>query len=244
MNAVTTTNASTAVAVQNDFFDGFQSYGDAAAGTRIIGTMLKFNKGDYLVGANGDIMQEGTELAANIGEMITGWIKWVDKKPAEQIMGRLVDTFARPGQEPKFKIPTRKELGDLDEDLWENDKDGNKQDPWQLTNYLILKVPGLDDMDGLYTMPINSKSAHSAIGKLCQNFAKLGRMRPPGEMPIIKLGVDRYKHKEHGFIKVPLFTIVGWVKAGEFDAALAQEAEQAKADEENRKQDAGEDIPF
>lgn len=238
MDALTTVQ-STALATQADIFDGFQAYGDMAAGSFIVGTLLKFSKGDYLVGQNGDLMEEGTELAANLLDMKTGWIKWQDKKPAEQIMGRFIDTFP---PTPRFKVPVRKELGDTDEALWETDKEGKTQDPWQFTNYLVLKVPGVDGMEGLYTMPINSKSAHSAIGKLCQSYAKLGRMRPPGEQPIIKLGVDRYQHKEYGWQKVPVFTIVGWVKAGEFDSAIAEDAAQKEADAAARKAD--EEIPF
>jgi hypothetical protein len=240
MNALTTQTTGTAVAAPVDYFDGFADYGAAVAGTRIVGTLLKFSKGDYLVGQNGDIMEEGTQLAANMAEVVTGWIKWEDKKPAEQIMGKLIDTF---GKEPKFKVPTRKELGDLDETQWPTDDKGNPQDPWQLTNYVIFKVPGLDDQEALYTMPINSKGAHGAFGKLSTSYSKLGRMRQPGEMPIVKLGVERYQHKVYGWIKNPDFKIVGWVPAGEFDKALAQEAAQAQADAEARKA-ADEDIPF
>jgi hypothetical protein len=229
----------TALAAYNDLLDGFQEHADMS-GSHIVGTLLKFSKGDYLVGQNGDLMQEGTELAANLLGMKTGWIKWHEKKPVEQIMGLFIHTF---GKEPKFKMPTRKELGDLDEALWETDKDGKPQDPWQETTYLVLKVPGVEGVEGLFTMPISSKSGKNAIDALCGSFAKLARMRAPGEQPIIKLGVDRYQHKEYGWQKVPVFTITGWVPAGEFDNAIAEDAAQKEADAAARKA-ADEDIPF
>jgi hypothetical protein len=209
------------------------------SGSHIVGTMLKFSKGDYLVGQNGDLMQEGTELAINLLGMKTGWIKWHEKKPVEQIMGLFIDTF---GKAPRFKMPTRKELGDLDEALWETDKEGKPQDPWQETTYLVLKVPGVDGVEGLYTMPISSKGGKNAINALCDSFAKLARMRAVGEQPIIKLGVVRYQSKDYGWQKAPAFTITGWVPAGEFDSAIAEDAAQKQADSEAKKLD--EDIPF
>ncbi|MCK1671072.1 hypothetical protein [Bradyrhizobium sp. 150] len=238
MNALTTNTNGQHVVVADDF-DPFAEYANSMGGSRIVGSLLKFSKGDYLVGQNGDIMQEGTQLAVNMNELITGWIKWKDKKPVDTIMGKLFDPETR----KSFQPPKRDALGDLDETTWEVDKDGNAQDPWQFTNYLLMKVPGLDDQDALFTFAASGKGSLGAIGKLCDSYSKLRRMRQPGEMPVVKLGVGKYKHDEYGWIKFPTFTIVGWVKAGEFDAALAEEAAQAKADDAARKA-ADEDIPF
>jgi hypothetical protein len=237
MNALTQTNNTTLA--RADDFDPFAEYANAMGGNRIVGTLLKFSKGDYLVGQNGDIMEEGTQLAANVEELLVGWIKWKDKKPVEQIMGKLAD---------RFVVAKRDTLGDLDESTWEVDKDGKAQDPWQYTNYLVLKVPGLDDQDGLYTFTTSSKGGVQAVSKLCGLYSKMNKMRsrgPNGEkdQPIIKLGVERYQHKEYGWLKNPSFTIVGWAGPNEFAVALEQDAAQAKADAAAREE-ADKDIPF
>lgn len=232
MNALThATN--TAVAAADDF-DPFAAYAAAHGGSRIVGSLLKFSKGDYLVGQNGDIMQEGTQLAVNMNELLVGWIKWQDKKPAEQLMGRLADRF----------VPAKRDaLGDTDKSLWETDDDGNPQDPWQFTNYLLMKMPGIDDQDALFTFTASSHGGIGAITKLCDSYSKLRRMRSPGEMPVIKLGVERYQHKKYGWIKNPEFKITGWVSPLEFTAAMEQEQAQAEADKAAREA-ADKDIPF
>ncbi|MGY3278157.1 hypothetical protein [Bradyrhizobium sp. S3.7.6] len=239
MNALTNTNQ-TGIAVDQDF-DPFSAYG-ATAGTRIIGKLLKFNKGDWLVGQNGDIMQEGTELAANMNELLVGWIKWKDKKPAEQLLVPLIDSVAAM-KRGDLAMAKREALGDTDESQWETDDDGKPQDPWQQTNYLLFKVPGLDDQDALFTFTASSRGAINAVKALCTDFGKQKRMWARGEMPVVKLLVDKYKHDKYGWVKIPLFKIVGKVSPAEFEAAMAEEAAQKAADDAGRKA-ADEDIPF
>src|SRR3972149_12054648 len=93
----------------------FQQYGEQVAQKPIVGQLLKFSKGDYLVGEAGSEVKVGTKYAANMDQLMVGWIKWVDTKPEQQIMGRVVE-----GDQP----PKRKDLGDHDENLWEVDAQG------------------------------------------------------------------------------------------------------------------------
>lgn len=228
MNEMTTrTSGAVALPEQN----AFEQYSEAASGNRIIGDLLKFSKGDWLVGREGDEVAIGTRYVANVLDLKVGYMKWVDGKPVENRMGRVMD---------RFMPPVRSSLGDTDEEEWETDQDGNPRDPWQLTNTLILKA---DDSDELFTFSTSSKGGIGAIGKLAGEFGKHMRARP-NELPIIALDVDSYKHsdKSRGRIKVPVLKVVGWTDKNAFEEALAAD-EAAAAEAEGAE--AGEDeIPF
>lgn len=182
----------------------FESYGNTVSQSTIVGTLLKFNKGDWLLGKDDEDVEVGTRYTAIMDRLDIGWIKWVDSKPEEQRMGKLIEGF---------KPPRRKDLGDDDEAEWDVDDTGKARDPWQFTNHLILRTPGTtgEDEDDLFTFAVSSRGGLNAIGDLCKVFGKGFRMRPD-EWPIVELGVNKYKHsnKEFGIIKVPLLTVVGW----------------------------------
>lgn len=182
----------------------FEQYGEQVAQRNIRGQLLKFSKGDWLAGQNDEEIPVGTKLVANMDQLLVGWIKWVENKPDQQIMGRLVE-----GHKPQ----KRDELGDSDEDLWEVDSQGKARDPWQFSNYILMKEPGSepDNDDGLFTFTTSSRGGLNAIGELCKAFGKNMRMEP-NKYPIVELGVDSYKHPnpEYGRIKVPTLKVVGW----------------------------------
>src|SRR5262245_60963553 len=92
--------------------DPFEAYADAVSPRNIVGTLLKFSKGDYLVGEEGKLVAPGTTFTANLDELLVGWVKWRDGKPVEHIMQRVAD-----GVPP----PKRNELGDQDASTWEVD---------------------------------------------------------------------------------------------------------------------------
>ena len=225
MNEVMERQSSALAAPDKNYFE---QYADAVNANRIVGDLLRFNKGDWLAGQDQDEMEEGTRLVANVPELLVGWVKWVDSKPEEQIMGRVADGF---------KPPKRSELGDQDEEEWGTDDQGRPRDPWQLTNYLILKD---EDGDQLYTLAGSSKGMLGAIGKVSGEYGKRYRQKPD-EIPIIELGTDKYKHKVHSWVKVPVLKVVGWVYRGAFDEALAADAEANRSDEGD---EGDADLPF
>ena len=181
----------------------FESYGDQVSQKSIVGQLLKFNKGDYLAGENEDEVEEGTQLVANMDQFMVGWIKWVDNKPEQQIMGPIAEGF---------QPPRRNTLGDDDKDLWETDTAGKARDPWQFSNYVVMKEVGKPgNVENLYTFAISSKGGLNALGEVCKAYGR--EMRTNGDQwPIIELGVDSYVHsnKEFGRIKVPVLKVVGW----------------------------------
>lgn len=183
-------------------FDDFAAENSA---TNIVGKLLRFSKGDWLVGKDGEEMEENTELVADMAELYIGWIKWVDNKPERVIMGRVFDGYKR---------PERNTLGDLDKEEWELNDRGEPSDPWRQTAQFILRTPKLtappEDED-LFTFVTTSHGGLNAVGNLSKAFAKGARMRM-GQIPVVRLGVGKYKHSnaQFGIIKFPTFDVVGW----------------------------------
>ena len=196
--------------------NAFEAYAKAVGGSSIVGRLLKFNKGDYYVD---DKLFNDTQLIANVDELLVGWVKWVDGRPAEQLMGRVIDAF-----QPK----QRTELGDDDTSTWEVDAGGKPRDPWQLTNYLILKNK---DSDDLYTYAPSSKGGLGAVGKLCGEYVKMMR-KNPDIFPIVQLESDSYlsKDKSVGRVKFPVLKVVGWAPKTGFSDAVDAAVESAGDD--------------
>lgn len=220
-----THNSSGALAAPAPNF--FEQYADAAATSRIVGDLLKFSKGEYVAGQNGDEIPEGTELVANLGELWVGWIHWEGGKPVDQQMGRVIDGY-RPS--------TRAALGHTDQSEWERDENtGQPRDPMQLTNYLVMKAM---EGDKLYTFTTSSKGGLGAVAKLAGEYGKRMRAKP-NEYPVVALAVDSYRHpnKAYGKIFVPEFKVVGWVdksavvEAVEADAQAAEDQDQIPFDD-------------
>jgi hypothetical protein len=218
MNDLMTQTSSTAVA-NAPATNFFEQYAEATNRNAIVGDLLKFSKGHYTSGQDDKPVKEGTQLVANMDELMVGWVKWEGGKPADQIMGKVVEGYVP---------PKRNTLGDTDESQWEIDEQSRQpRDPWQLTNYLIFKEPAGDQ---LYTYATSSKGGINAIGKLCGTFGKHMRAKPD-EFPIVSLGVDSYRHpnKAYGLIFTPKFDVTGWTSKAAFAEALATEAAEQAA---------------
>ena len=67
-----------AVAVRGSTLDPFEAYANAVAPKNILGSLMKFSKGDYLAGEEGKAIETGTTVTANLDELLAGWIKWKD----------------------------------------------------------------------------------------------------------------------------------------------------------------------
>lgn len=215
MNDLTTSGHGGAVATTENY-DPYAEYGRENS-SNIVGKILKFSKGDYLIGD--DEVEPGVKRVASMANLLIGWIRWEDNKPAETIMGLLGE-----GHRPQKRVA----LGFTEEADWPVDKDGKSQDPWQETNYLVLKDPVEGD---LFTFTTSSAGGRNAISKLCKEYGTKRRMHPK-QFPIIALNVDSYKHKDPtlGRIKVPEFKIVGWEAESEFEGG-GGEAEGSPAQE-------------
>jgi hypothetical protein len=209
-----------AVAEANDK-NPFEQYGESATQRSIVGTLLKFNKGDYLAGQNNEEIPTGTKMVVNMDSFTVGWIKWEDSKPTSQKMGLVIEGF---------QPPSREDLGDNDKTLWEVDtRTGKPRDPWQFSNYLVLANA---DTKELYTFATSSRGGLSTTGELSKVYGKEMRQRP-NEWPIIELNKNSYNHpdKTIGIVKTPLFKIVGWIAKTETQQLAIAASEKAVTDE-------------
>ena len=182
----------------------------AAMQGSIIGQLLRFSKGEYIAGQDSEEVPEGTELVANMDQLLVGWQRWEDQRPVEQAMGPLSEGF-----QPQ----RRDELSFTDSSEWEIDEaSGKPRDPWVYTHYLLLKEAGKKGQ--MYTFTTNSAGGKNAMGKLAGEYGKEMREHPD-EYPIIKLEVGSYMHSNaaYGRIKFPIFKIVGWADKSEFEDA-------------------------
>jgi hypothetical protein len=175
------------------------AYGIAATARWIVGTLLKFSKGDFVAGADDEVIPIGTEMVADMESLAIGFVRWENNAPTEQRMGLVADGFT-PAK--------RDELGDDDPALWEADDEGPPRDPWQFTNYMILHRKSDSK---IFTFVTSSRGGLSAIGELCKIYGKQMRRRPD-QFPVIVLEVGSYMHREksYGRIKFPIFKIIGW----------------------------------
>jgi hypothetical protein len=139
--------------------DLFEAYGNEMTANLIEGTLLRFSKGDFVAGQEATEIPLGRRFVAAMDSWMIGWVGWRDNKPIDPShMGLVIDAF-RP--------PQRSELGDLDKEMWERDSEGTPRDPWQFTNYLVMREVATGEV---YTFATNSKGGRSAIGELAVSF--------------------------------------------------------------------------
>jgi hypothetical protein len=198
----------------------FSEYGEAATHKNIVGELLKFSKGDWMYGQDNTDVPAGTQYIANMDELLIGWIRWEENKPTDHIMGKV-----SAGYQP----PRRNELGDTEQNEWEVDDSGKPRDPWQLSNYMLVK--GKADGE-LYTFTTGSKGGRDAIGDLCKNYGSLMSQHPK-DYPVIAIGVRSYEHpnRSYGRIKTPEFKIVGWADKSAFQPDLGEVADEPSDEE-------------
>jgi hypothetical protein len=188
--------------------DPLVAYADAVSPRHIVGKLLRFIKGDYFAGEGSEPVPIGTKFTVAADELLAGWIKWADGKPAEHIMVRVADG----------KLPSkRSDLGDQDRSAWETDDHNEPRDPWQFTNYL----PMMDENGVLYTFTTSSAGGRATMSDLARRYGR-HRRHHPDVYPIISLSVGSYPHKkkEYGRIKYPEFTPAGYEPKAKFLAAL------------------------
>ena len=188
----------------------FEAYGNAATiGGPIIGQLLKFTKGDYLVGREGEECGE-KELVAVVPGILHGWTCWENNKQVEQVMGPLIEGFVP---------PARSTLDRNDKSRWEIDGNGKARDPWVPSVYMPMVSV---DASNVYTFSTSSDGGRRhAIGPLCQEYGAHIRQHP-NELPIVKLEQDSYLHAERsiGRVKFPLFPVERWTVTDKYIAAI------------------------
>jgi len=173
----------------------------------IIGKLLRFNRGEYITGAQDDTgtVALGTRLMAALDYLSIGWVRWSAGKPVEHILKAVIDH----GED----LPPRSALGHQDKSQWEPDVSGKPRDPWAITAYLPL-----GDVDA-FTFVTASRGGLEAIGRLSNFYGRDDKSAT--QFPLVELGVGSYAHRERsiGRVKFPEFKPVGWAPKGGFTIA-------------------------
>jgi len=197
----------------------------------LLGTLLKFKKGDWIYGEQK--LGPGTKLIALMNHVHHGWLKWNEDKTATQIVGSIISGF---------KPPARSELGDLDEATWKIGLSGKNEDPWNEVIYIpFLSING----EQLLTFSTTTKTGRPQAWKFVDRYAWIGR-KHPGQYPIVELGVGGFEN-QFGLIKTPEFKIIDWTNRPDITTLIggggaddgAVEAEPLRRDD-----DMNDEIPF
>ena len=177
----------------------------AAQGDKWLGLLLKFNKGEYLIGPDGEECPE-TELVALMPGLLHGYVRWEDGSPVQEEVGLLAEGFV---------LPERNTLGYLDKTQWEDPK----RDPWQESFYLpVITV----NAETVYTFATSSDGGRRhAVKPLCGEYGSHIRHHPD-ELPVFGLEQGGYQHSDPsiGWVKYPLFPVKRYVKAEPYFAAV------------------------
>jgi hypothetical protein len=223
--------------LQNYSDDGF---GRAAQeSTSVIrGTFLKFLDSRWLAGNPGALVSERREFA--VQSVAIGWVHWADGKPDRYEMAK--------GASRK---KDREELGDLDENEWELDKEGKPRDPWQDTMFLYLLDPQTAEA---FTFSTSTFGGRSAVVELSEQIMRMRQARP-GATPIVTLFYAPMKTKL-GMKSKPAFNVVRWALPGGTQERVAPSQRQEVIPPERERimspreanriihDDGGESIPF
>jgi hypothetical protein len=162
--------------------------------------MISFRKGSWSSSSGKDgAGMDGAELIALVDQLMLGWTKWVDRRPADYRLGFVRDCY-RP--------PMRGDLGDSDSAKWER-RNREAVDPWEFGFYLPL----FDAAAGqTYIYTTSTQGGRDCLADLQEAYAD---HTEAGKQPLVKLSGDRYDHRTYGEVETPKLAIVRWVDAPE-----------------------------
>jgi hypothetical protein len=197
-----------AAPVNGGAFVAINQYLDSEDPQTTVGKLLKFAKGEFLLGTDADVVPEGALYTVAADMTLTGWIRWKGGKPVEHKLVRIAS-----GQTP-FR---REDLGHDDTALWETDSNGEPRDPWQQAIY----VPVMNADGEVSTFTTGSKSGLKSVNRLLRRYATHAA-RHPEVYPLVKLKKDFWVHQDRSIGKIffPDFEPAGWVPRGELAEAL------------------------
>ena len=177
-----------------------QQYLDEIAPAAIVGRLIKFGKdGQFITADDGEPIAEGADFTVLADQTLIGWLRFNnDGTPPDRVMGLLYDGF---------RMPARAELGDTDPADWPAGLSGAPEDLWRHHIYLVLQHA---DTAELYTFATSSMTGRRAVGNLLRHYDRMRRTHPD-ELPVIKLKVGGFQHRDEriGWVSTPVFAVVG-----------------------------------
>ena len=173
-----------------------EEFGNEMSGGRgFEATFLKFNgeTGEWKAGKSATSMNQ-KKLVADIPDVMKGWQRFKERKPCYALV-RVNDGIAP---------PRRKDLGDIDEGLWDR-KEG---DPWKY----VAGLPFFDlETRECFVFITSTDGGTKAIGALVKAFAAEQRA-PTHKLPFIELDSNSYPNKGGDvllYLSSPSLT--GWI---------------------------------
>ena len=94
---------------------------------------------------------------------------------------------------------------------WDVDDDGVPRNPWTRTTKMPLKDPATGEE---FIYATSSRGGIGAVGRLV-SIVRRGQRNGKAGLPVVRLDVDDYKHKQYGKVFVPQFTLVGFKSEAE-----------------------------
>ena len=175
----------------------------------MIGKLLKFSKGEFLLGQDAEVIPEGALYTVACDMVLTGFIRWYDGRPAEHKLVR-VATGA-----PLYR---RDELGHNDKSQWENRPQGATARSLARTT---MYVPVMNHDGEVCTYTTNSGSGIKSLHRLLRRYATHAA-RHPDVYPLVKLKKSHWVHSDkaigNGFYAD--FEPNGWLDRKDFVEAL------------------------
>ena len=187
----------TAVAVA-DNRSARDQYLDEIAPASIVGRMVKFKKGKFVLTDDDTEIGEDEDFICLADATMIGWVKFNKDAPPDRIMGRWHDGFV---------MPEREELADLDESKWEPGLDNKPADPWQHTIYLVLQKPATEEF---FTFVASTVTGRRSVGNLLRHYDRMVRIGST-DYPVIRLKISGFNHRDEriGWVPTPAFAVVG-----------------------------------
>jgi hypothetical protein len=174
-------------------YEPFAREGESA----IHGQHLKFVKGAWLI--DGKEVSNKPRFVVNLDEAQYGWMRWFDHRPVQQIWRFCIDRTT--------PLPSRNDIGHLDESLWETNSKGDLVDPWEPTLRLAMRQIGTNADTTFLT---SSKwGGPKGIRKLFAAY-EAERLKYSELWPVVDLGCEVEPSKNYGKVPQPRFPIVGW----------------------------------
>lgn len=215
------TNSKNAITTNSNETDNILNAAQDDAG---LGKILKFKKGNYLIGD--DEISLGTKFIVHTNAWLKMWLKFVDHKVADRKAYRVAL-----GEKP----PAREELDDLDKSLWSDGIDGEPADPW--TQQYMIPFENISSGE-IVIFTTSSVGGRRAVSDLCLAYARRAKKGCRGH-PIVTLAA-RPMPSKYGKVPAPVFKIISWDDAAD-NAAVGTLEEPPPVTSEN---DFDDEIPY
>src|SRR5262249_22199149 len=135
------------------------------------GRMLRFRKGEWLLGAEKEKVPDRTRFAAVMAEVRHGFLKFLltvdedgnERRVPVHNVGKITDGFVGPDREA---------LDERDRTKWKIGLDGKPEDPWKLVIYLPMISP---DGETIATFTTSTKTGLPRVWGLIDRYQWIGR---------------------------------------------------------------------